>query len=467
MGGQSAGRRPIDRKAIGRRGFERTAVLDSATAHELAAWIRARPAHDPDLSSDLDLTDVDERIARDQVLAAALDAPLAAILPGTRPTLRLFRRVPAGGALPAGFGASRVDERSGLRSHEVWIALEDITGHQGQLQILPGSHLVAPPLRMPRLEQTLPPLGELEPLLRTVPLSAGEALVLDAALVRGSRPNNTPVDRWWAVVELVPDGADVWWIEPIDGGHAGYERVRDGWWRSVIRSDLERTRPEPLVRRVRPVHRAAVTVPALADAARRATRPRLLQLRRTHARGPRRPSGAVLAPRPLVDLVASRTEALLAELTDLLPPTGAAATSVAHLSFPVVVDGRAVDQGARCPAALDLVQAISVSARVVRAQYDLLGASTIFEPDPLPDGGPQIHLPLLAPPGDQPSGLEGPGERFQPWVVGQPLVSSPADALRLVNLCPGPWFLLTLQLGPDPVAVASSGHRRTTAAPSR
>lgn len=89
-----------------------------------------------------------------------------------------------------------VDERAGARSCSAWIALQDVTGHNGQLQVLPGSHLVAPELSgtdlSPEWVEDAPMVADR---LVTVPVRAGEAVIFDHALVHASHGNHTDAPR--------------------------------------------------------------------------------------------------------------------------------------------------------------------------------------------------------------------------------------------------------------------------------
>lgn len=100
-----------------------------------------------------------------------------------------------------------VDERAGHRTYVVWVALEDITGHNGQLRVLRGSHRLDPMLRgtdliAPWLAHT----EVIEPRLLSVPVPAGHCVVFDNALVHSSFPNHTDRPRVAAAVGLRPAG---------------------------------------------------------------------------------------------------------------------------------------------------------------------------------------------------------------------------------------------------------------------
>lgn len=414
-------------------------VIDLVTPEQARALLdmagsRGRaPAH---FRHDLDLEDNDERAERSNLLAAALDAPLRTAIGGVRPTLRTLRLLePYGGQVPLGRGATRVDERGGERSLVAWIPLQDVTGHDGQLRVVPGSHRLPPTLRGPGLDATLPPPEDVEPFLRTVPLRAGQALVMDAALIHGTFPNHTAGPRWWATIELVPEHAEVLLVQRIDDGHALLERVRDGFWTTLTSADLARPRPQPPVRRVRPAPALELSASDVAAAASAATAPRWRRGRTQHAPAPPS-SSAVLRPAPVDAALLS------AELQSLVPPGAFEDAAPACLTLPLIVDGQPI--AGRSPAAVAACEALG---DVRHARYLLLGASTILEPDASgPSAGSLVHVPVAGPTEGPRCGIERADGSFDPFVAGRPLVTAPGEAVRLIDFAPTPWFLLQAEV---------------------
>lgn len=114
-----------------------------------------------------------------------------------------------------------VDERLGARTHVVWLALQDITGANGQLQVLRGSHRFDDALRGPGLEP--PWLGDersIRPRLLSVPVPAGHAVVFDNALVHCSFPNLTDEPRVAVAVGVRPRSAPLVHFRRRDAQHA-------------------------------------------------------------------------------------------------------------------------------------------------------------------------------------------------------------------------------------------------------
>jgi hypothetical protein len=89
-----------------------------------------------------------------------------------------------------------VDERTGARTYTIWIALEDVTGDNGQLRALRGSHRFDTMLRGTNLVAPwIQHEDTIEERLLTVPTLAGEAVIFDNALLHSSYPNFTDTPR--------------------------------------------------------------------------------------------------------------------------------------------------------------------------------------------------------------------------------------------------------------------------------
>lgn len=114
-----------------------------------------------------------------------------------------------------------VDERADARTHVVWVALQDITGANGQLQVLRGSHRLDPSLRGPGLEPAwISDESAIRPRLLSVPVPAGHAVVFDNALVHCSFPNLTDEPRVAVAVGMRPRSAPLVHFRRSDGRHA-------------------------------------------------------------------------------------------------------------------------------------------------------------------------------------------------------------------------------------------------------
>jgi hypothetical protein len=139
-----------------------------------------------------------------------------------------------------------VDERSGHRSYVVWIALEDVTGDEGQIQVLRHSHRVDPMLRGTHLNASWVADDDLvRPRLLTVPVRAGEALVMDNALVHCSLLNGTDRPRLVAAIAVRPVEAPLVHFARHDDSHAARYDVDEEFFLTTTPQQLMEA-PPPL-----------------------------------------------------------------------------------------------------------------------------------------------------------------------------------------------------------------------------
>lgn len=143
-------------------------------------------------------------------LDAAVGARLDEALPGYRALAwDVLSAAPMSKAEPPHQPPPAVGQSTGGSRATVVVAMQDRLGHDGQFQVLRFSHLL-------ESAGTRPPGGTdwsvaapmIEPLLESVPLHAGECLLLDDALIRGRHPNHTSVE---AVALRVR-------VQPVPGG---------------------------------------------------------------------------------------------------------------------------------------------------------------------------------------------------------------------------------------------------------
>lgn len=108
------------------------------------------------------------------------------------------------GLLPPHQDWNIVDERK-TRSYNLWIPLTDVTIENGAVYVLEGSHHKLPSYRGPGIPSLF---KAIEPYvwksLRPLPMTAGEALLYDHALLHASPVNQTEKVRLGVVCGIIP-----------------------------------------------------------------------------------------------------------------------------------------------------------------------------------------------------------------------------------------------------------------------
>lgn len=199
-------------RLLARDGFVQLprSLLDTEEAKELRdCFVDLFPGERAGFHSDLVVSDRDYRRAASDVISEALDHRASEVFEGYEPFLRSFLCKWPGPE--SGLYLHRdwmyVDEREGASTFVLWVALQDIAGHNGQFRALRGSHrldnqlrgtdLVAPWLRH---EEAI------ERRLVSIPVRTGLGLVFNNALVHGSFPNNTDEPRVAVAIGMRPAG---------------------------------------------------------------------------------------------------------------------------------------------------------------------------------------------------------------------------------------------------------------------
>lgn len=182
---------------------------------ELHGWQGS--GFEPDLVND----DLDYRRDASALLSKALDGPASSLFVEHVPFLRnyLCKWPGVDSALYLHRDWAYVDERKDQRTYVVWVPLEHVDGHNGQLQVLRRSHRIDSMQRGTSLEAPWIDHDDvIRERLETVPVRLGEAIVFDNALVHCSFPNNTDRPRLVAAVALRPPTAPlIYWRRGPDG----------------------------------------------------------------------------------------------------------------------------------------------------------------------------------------------------------------------------------------------------------
>ncbi len=137
-----------------------------------------------------------------------------------------------GSELPLHQDWSYVDEAR-HRSFVVWVALDDATPEldNGPLEVLPGSHAVG----LEKRGTLTPPWywahsDALVPHLVTVPVTAGQAVVMDNRLLHRSPPNRSDVMRLAVAVAVTSAEADLEHSTGVGDGRVAVHRVTEDFF---------------------------------------------------------------------------------------------------------------------------------------------------------------------------------------------------------------------------------------------
>ena len=175
--------------------------------------------------ADLNNPDTDYRHAVSEALSAALDDRVTALFADHEPFLRVFLCKWPGehSDLYLHRDWMYTDERLGHRTYVVWIALQDITGDTGRLQVLRGSQRFDPMLRGTNLNAEWVQSDDVRDRLEAIDVPAGTAVIFDNQLVHASLPNTSGRPRLVTAIGMKQRGADlIHFHRPDDGAAARY-----------------------------------------------------------------------------------------------------------------------------------------------------------------------------------------------------------------------------------------------------
>jgi ectoine hydroxylase-related dioxygenase (phytanoyl-CoA dioxygenase family) len=249
MSPRAALRDPALDLRLRRDGFVKFPLIDRESAHALREqYGRVHGWEGEGFEPDLTNTDVAYRRRVSKLLEASLDHVVASHFDDFRPYLRAFLcKWPGPNSdLYLHRDWMYIDERGGNRSYVVWIALQDVTGEEGQIQVLRHSHRIDSMLRGTNLNAAwIQHQIAIRKRLLTVPVMAGEALVMDNSLVHCSLPNNTGTPRVVAAIGMRPATSTLVHFLRRDGEQvaARYD-VDEDFFLSVTPQDLMADPPD-------------------------------------------------------------------------------------------------------------------------------------------------------------------------------------------------------------------------------
>lgn len=251
-----------------RDGFTQLDIITPATADALREEFgRLRGWSGEGFHSDLVLADHDYRRAADEVLSEALDRAIAPHFDGYTPFLRNFLCKWPGvdSELYLHRDWMYIDERDGEATYVVWVPLEDITGHNGQLRVLRGSQRLDESLRGTDL--IAPWLDHEEVIddrLLTVPSTAGRAIVFDNALTHCSYPNHSDRPRVAAAIGLRPTTSKLVHFRRVDDHTAVRYDVDESFFLEQTPQGLMAAPPDLPVAETISIGSTSLTAPELA-----------------------------------------------------------------------------------------------------------------------------------------------------------------------------------------------------------
>jgi beta-hydroxylase len=239
---------PESDRRLARDGFVKLPLLSAADVAPLRErFLELRGTEGEGFASDLIVDDPEYRETATREIAKAVDEVAGSLFVDHEPFLRSFLCKYPGPTSDLYLHRDwmYVDEREGARTYVVWIALQDITGDNGQLRVLRGSHRLDDTLRGTSLTAPwLDHVDTIERRLLSVPVRAGECIVFDNALVHSSYPNHTDDPRVAVAVGFRPTGVPLVHFRRIDEALAARYDVDEAFFGAVTAQGLIAQPPE-------------------------------------------------------------------------------------------------------------------------------------------------------------------------------------------------------------------------------
>lgn len=221
------------RERLDRDGYAVVPALDAGSAGDLAGAFTTLglPQDARFYASHAALAPAPRREVHDLVVGA-VGPVVARWFPGSRLLAgALLTKGPGAPPLPYHQDVTLTDERA-RRSYVCWVALVDVDGSSGCIRPVPGSHRWSAGIRPggPTAMVTEAVQDRLHHLAVDVPVSAGEAVIWDSALVHGSARNHVGRHRPAATVAFAAEDAELQYFHRDAAGVTTGHRVDDGFF---------------------------------------------------------------------------------------------------------------------------------------------------------------------------------------------------------------------------------------------
>ena len=224
---------PLDAAALRADGFATVDLFDDDTLARLRRlWAEQAVPDDSSYWTSLVHSSRPEARTIDQRLKAICRAAVGTLLPGHEVFLAAFILKGArGGAVELHPDWTYTDERH-TRTTLLWAPLIDTDESNGTLWFVPGTHQAMTGLRGSGdfSSSTSQIEDELWADAVPVPVGAGGAIVYDAAVVHGSRPNRTDAPRPVVALAAASEGAELVHFHRAPNGRLSGYRIDESWY---------------------------------------------------------------------------------------------------------------------------------------------------------------------------------------------------------------------------------------------
>lgn len=209
-------------------GYVKVQLLDETQIEQLTSVFNSiHPVVPEKFSTSINADATVQKLVIQQAIYEAFLPKLQPILANYKPLIGSFltKRYSPESKLDFHQDWTFVDESKGFVSLNVWCPLVATNAENGNLCIIPKTHLLP---RVPRIAPASDfPYGNYrelyEPLAQAIPTKAGEAIIYDNALFHGSPANMTPEVRLVAGLLMIPEAAEgLLYYKSSDGQYLEY-----------------------------------------------------------------------------------------------------------------------------------------------------------------------------------------------------------------------------------------------------